>query len=183
MNTQNTNNVFVFDMDNTLIKTDKANNLAYSEAISLVLGVKYDIGNGERFTRNKLKTIFPNLTGNQLSEIIARKEQCFESHFKETELNQNLFMLLKRLHHEGCHTILLTNSHSRRAISLCNYYNLTKYFDRRFFYEDCLDNKYSYLKSLGYDLQNVVLYENEEDASSDAVANGINLEKIIKVEF
>ena len=40
MNIQNTNNVFVFDMDNTLIKTDKANNLAYSEAISLVQGVK-----------------------------------------------------------------------------------------------------------------------------------------------
>ena len=29
MNAQNTNNVFVFDMDNTLIKTVKANNLAF----------------------------------------------------------------------------------------------------------------------------------------------------------
>lgn len=183
MNTQNLNNVFVFDMDNTLIKTDKANNLAYSEAISLVLGVKYDIAHGERFTRDRLKTVFPNLTETQFSEIVARKEQCFESYIKETELNHNLFMLLKRLHHEGCHTILSTNSRSGRAISLCNYYNLTKYFVRRFFYEDCIDNKYTLLKSLGYDLQNVVLYENEEDSSSEANASGINLEKIIKVEF
>lgn len=43
MNTQNPNNVFVFDMDNTLIKTDKANSLAYSEAISSVLGVNCNI--------------------------------------------------------------------------------------------------------------------------------------------
>lgn len=183
MNSQNPNNVFVFDMDNTLIKTDKANNLAYSEAISLVLGVKYGIDYSKRFTRNKLKTIFPDLTETQFSEVVARKEKCFESYFKETELNQNLFRFLKCLHYEGHHTILLTNCHSGRAISLCNYYNLTKYFVRRFFYEDCLDNKYSLLKSLGYDLQNVVLYENEEDSSSEAIANGINLEKIIKVKF
>lgn len=92
-------------------------------------------------------------------------------------------MLLKSLHHEGCHTILLTNSRSERAINLCNYYDLTKYFVRRFFYEDCIDNKYTLLKSMGYDLQNVVLYENEEDSSLEANANGINIEKIIKVEF
>lgn len=36
---------------------------------------------------------------------------------------------------------------------------------------------------MGYDLQNVVLYENEEDSSLEASANGINKEKIIKVEF
>ena len=183
MNIQNTNNVFVFDMDNTLIKTDKANNLAYSEAISLVQGVKYKIGNDKRFTRNKLKTVFPDLTEAQIREIVTCKELCFDSYLEETELNQNLFMLLKRLHHEGCHTILLTNSRSGRAISLCNYYNLTKYFVRRFFYEDCIDNKYTLLKSLGYDLQNVVLYENEETSASEAVTNGINIDKIIKVEF
>lgn len=183
INTHNPKRVFVFDMDNTLIKTNKANNLAYSEAIKLVLGVKYDVDHDERFTRGKLKTIFPNLTETQFSEIVARKEQCFESYIKETELNHNLFMLLKRLHHEGCHTILLTNSRSRRAICLCNYYNLTKFFVRRFFYEDCADNKYSLLKSLGYDLQNVVLYENEDDSSFEANANGIKLENIIKVEF
>lgn len=183
MNAQNTNNVFVFDMDNTLIKTDKANNLAYSEAINLVLGVKYGIDHSERFTRDKLKTVFPNLTETQFREIVAHKEQCFVSYIKETELNHNLFILLKSLHYEGCHTILLTNSRSERAINLCNYYDLTKYFVRRFFYEDCIDNKYTLLKSIGYDLQNVVLYENEEDSSLEANANGINIEKIIKVEF
>lgn len=183
MNIQNPNNVFVFDMDNTLIKTNKANNLAYSEAISLVLGVKSGIDLGGRFTRNKLKATFPDLTETQFSEIVACKEKCFKSYIKETELNQNLFRLLKLLHQERHHTILLTNSHSGRAISLCNYYNLTKYFVQRFFHEDCIDNKYTLLKSLGYDLQNVVLYENEEDSASEAIANGINLEKIIKVEF
>ena len=183
MNTQNPNNVFVFDMDNTLIKTDKANSLAYSEAISSVLGVNCNIENGKRFTRDELKELFPQLTQTQIDEIIDRKEKCFESYIYETELNNNLFSILKCLHREGHHTILLTNCHSGRAISLCNYYNLTRYFDRRFFYEDCLGNKYTLLKSLGYDLQNVVLYENEEDSSLEAITNGIKLDKIIKVEF
>ena len=183
MNTQNPNNVFVFDMDNTLIKTDKANNLAYSEAIRSVLSVNCNIENGKRFTRNELKDLFPQLTQTQIDEIIERKEKSFESYLNETELNNNLFSILKCLHQEGHHTILLTNCHSGRAISLCNFYDLTKYFVRRFFYEDCLGNKYTLLKSLGYDLQNVVLYENEEVSSSEAVTNGINLDKIVKVKF
>lgn len=183
MNTQNPNNVFVFDMDNTLIKTDKANNLAYSEAIRSVLSVNCNIENGKRFTRNELKDLFPQLTQTQIDEIIDRKEKSFESYLNETELNNNLFSILKCLHQEGHHTILLTNCHSGRAISLCNFYDLKKYFVRRFFYEDCLGNKYTLLKSLGYDLQNVVLYENEEVSSSEAVTNGINLDKIVKVKF
>ena len=183
MNTQNPNNVFVFDMDNTLIKTDKANNLAYSEAIRSVLSVNCNIENGKRFTRNELKDLFPQLTQTQIDEIIDRKEKSFESYLNETELNNNLFSILKCLHQEGHHTILLTHCHSGRAISLCNFYDLTKYFVRRFFYEDCLGNKYTLLKSLGYDLQNVVLYENEEVSSSEAVTNGINLDKIVKVKF
>lgn len=181
MSILNPNSVFVFDMDNTLIKTDKANNLAYSEAISSVLGVNYNIGNGKRFTRNGLRELFPQLVQTQINEIIDRKENIFESYLDETELNNNLFSILKRLHQEGNHTILLTNCHFRRAISLCNFYNLTQYFVQCFFYEDCTGNKYAFLKSLGYDLQNVVLYENEEASSLEAVINGIK--KIIKVEF
>lgn len=183
MNTQNPNRIFVFDMDNTLIKTDKANNLAYSEAISSVLGAKYSIDSNKRLTRNSLKKLLSNITPAQYNEIVVRKEKNFESHLNETELNHNLFRILKRLHQQGHYTILLTNCHSGRAICLCDYYNLTKYFDQRFYYEDYLDNKYSLLKSLGYDLQNVVLYENEDTASLEAITNGINFEKIIKVEF
>lgn len=186
MNIQKDNNVFVFDMDNTLIKTNKANNLAYFEAISLLPGVQnYDINYDERLTREKLKTIFPDLTSTQLCEIIARKEQYFESHIKETELNHNLMMLLKQHYYKDHHTILLTNSRARRAISLCNHYKLTKYFVRRFFYEDyCIGNKYTFLKSLGYDLQNIVLYENDGcRALEEAAANGINIERIIKIKF
>lgn len=183
MNTQDSKNVFVFDMDNTLIKTDKANSLAYVEAIEKVLGDEYDVRNVGRITRNRLKDIFPDLTEKQYEEIIACKEKCFDAYIGETELNKKLFMLLKRLYKKGCQTILLTNSRSGRAISLCNHYGLTRYFIRRFFFEDCPDNKYMILKVLGFDLQNVVLYENEETSSSDAVANGIMPEKIIKVEF
>ena len=183
MNTQNHNDIFVFDMDNTLIKTDKANNLAYSEAIKSILGVNSNHCSNKRFTRTDLKELYPELNQDQFDEIITRKERFFEAHLKDTELNDNLVCILKRLHKGGCRTILLTNSRSGRAISLCNYYNLTKYYDQRFFYEDCDGKKYSLLKSLGYDLNNVVLFENEEPPSTEALSSGIKLEKIIKIEF
>ena len=148
-----------------------------------MLNVHYSLDSDKRFTRSVLKETFPELKRSQFDEIINRKERFFESYINETELNLNLFKLLKKHHYQRHHTILLTNCHSSRAIRLCNYYNLTKYFVRRFFHEDCLGNKYSLLKSLGYDLKNVVLYENEEFPSSEAIKNGVKSDKIFKIEF
>lgn len=183
MDIQNPNNIFVFDLDNTLIKTDKANNLAYADAIRLVLGQNNVITSDRRFTRNDLRNLFPSLSQIQLENIISHKERFFKSYIGETVLNINLFEILKQLHCKGCHTILLTNSHSWRAVQLCSYYNLSQYFVQQFFHEDCLENKYSFLKSLGYDLRSVILYENDECPIQEAINNGINLENIIKVEF
>lgn len=183
MDIQPLNNIFVFDLDNTLIKTDKANNLAYADAIRLVLGQSHVIVSDRRFTRNDLKNLFPSLLQTQLESIISHKERSFKSYIGETVLNINLFEILKQLYCKGYHTILLTNSHSWRAIQLCSYYNISQYFVQQFFHEDCLENKYSFLKSLGYDLQSVILYENDESLIQEAVNNGINLENIIKVEF
>lgn len=64
MNTQNPNNVFVFDMDNTLIKTDKANSLAYSEAISSVLGVNCNIENGKEIYKGRTKGVISPIDTN-----------------------------------------------------------------------------------------------------------------------
>ena len=90
---------------------------------------------------------------------------------------------MKQHHSEGSQTILLTNCHSKRAIQLLDYYNLSQYFVQHFFYEDCLENKYSILSSLGCDLQSVILYENDEYSVSKAVNNGIKFENIIKINF
>lgn len=183
MSTQNYEDFFVFDMDNTLIKTDMANNLAYFEAISSVLGVNYTFDSKIRFTRNELKDFFPKLSKSQFDEIVSLKEKYFESYLKKTELNVNLFQLLRQYHHEGRHTILLTNSHLERAVSLCNYYCLTKYFAKCFYKEDYDGSKYAFLISQGYDLSKVVLFENEESPALEAVRYGINPQKIFKIEF
>ena len=53
---------FVFDLDNTLVETDRANNLSYMDAINTVLhsSISWDFNN--RFTRNELCLLFPNLS-------------------------------------------------------------------------------------------------------------------------
>jgi len=54
----------IFDLDGTLIDTDKANFLSYQEAIKNVknIDLKSIYQDSKRFTREKLKLIIPNLT-------------------------------------------------------------------------------------------------------------------------
>lgn len=175
--------IFVFDLDNTLIKTDVANNLAYSAAIHQVVNQEYVIDFAKRFTRSELHRLIPVLSQYQIERIVAIKEQLFGSYICKTILNKDLVNILKLQYKSGEHTILLTNSRSERAIQLCSYYNISQYFTQSFYYEDCRGNKYSFLKSKGYDIRNIILYENDEFSIKDAIDNGIYLENIIKVGF
>lgn len=175
--------VYVFDLDNTLIATDIANNLAYTEAINSVMKRKFVIDFVKRFTRSELNKLIPHLSQEQYEHIVALKEQVFGSYICKTTLNENLVDILKQLFEYGAHTILLTNSHSERATQLCSYYKISHYFAQSFYYEDCRGDKYSFLKSKGYNIESIILYENDDYSIQEAIGEGIHLENIIKVHF
>lgn len=180
------NDIYVFDLDNTLVKTDRANNLAYQEAIKSVAGVDLTLDMDKRFTRSDLMKMF-SLSEMQKGVIISEKERLFERYIGETALNENLVYELDRLHREGCRTILLTHSRKSRALQLCYYYNLSGFFDCQYFNEDYLrygfENKYSFLQSRGYDLRSIILFENEDSPKREAVGNGVKEGNIIKINF
>ena len=167
------NMVYVFDLDNTLIKTNIANNLSYKEAINVVAGIDIKINSRQRITRYLLRKYVQNLSELAVNEIIAKKESCFEKYIHETSLNDNLYRLLRIIHETGNETILLTNCHKGRAMQLSSHYCISKYFTRMFYSEDFADDKYSFLKQMGYDLTSVILFENDINSMKNAKTYGI----------
>ncbi len=183
MHRKNGSIIFVFDLDNTLIMTDNANNLAYADAVQMAVGLRPQIATSTRYTRNDLRTSFPLLTDDQFDRIVEAKQGLFESYFDKTILNINLTKILRTLSQNGNETILLTSCHRKRAIQLCTHYNIHQYFSHHYYFEDCQHDKYSFLKSKGFDLQSVVLFENDLVSSNEAIEKGINKENIIMVSL
>ena len=174
---------FVFDLDNTLVKTNLANNNSYKDAIRLVTNIDIEINSKRRFTRKDLKECLHYLPNNQFSKIIDIKEKIFINHIDRTVLNSNLYTILRTLNISGNETLLLTNCHRVRALQLCSHYDLSQYFSYQFFYEDYPENKYHFLIQRGYDLDSIILFENDSYSAKCAIENGINKSNIIKVKF
>ena len=65
---------FVFDLDNTLVEADRANNLSYKDAITSVLGRDFNWDFKKRFTRNQLYLCFPNLLPQQYEKVVKTKD-------------------------------------------------------------------------------------------------------------
>jgi FMN phosphatase YigB (HAD superfamily) len=176
---------FVFDLDNTLVETDIANNLSYKDAINMVLNTNISWDFNLRFTRENLFSQFPTLSQGLYDYIIKVKNERFYAHMSKTTLNINLVKVLGLLYNNGCSTILLTNCHRERALSICDYYGISQFFTEKYFAEDksvgsC---KYEVLLRNGYDMKSVVLFENESEGAQEAIANGLAERNIIGIKF
>lgn len=176
------NITFAFDLDNTLVKTDVANNNSYVDAIRIVTGRDITINPNIRFTKENLYSLLPDLSDNQMAKIITLKKELFSNHLASSVLNTELASILKMLFINGNKTILLTNSCKERANKVCSYYDLNKYFHNQYYFEDYDKNKYHFLNQ-NYNLESVVLFENESDSINDAIKNGLIKNNIITVKF
>jgi len=174
---------FVFDLDNTLVKTNRANNNSYKDAILAVTGNVIQI-NKARFTRADLSIVLPHVSAEQISEIIKLKEKLYPKHLDETTLNLQLIKCLKLLKNNGKKTILLTESHRVRALQICDYHKITQFFDKSYYLED-YDNgdKYHFIETLKIPMKSIVLFENGMKESRRAMKYGINENQIITIKF
>ena len=111
---------YIFDLDNTLIYSDTANNLAYKDAVRNVVNGDLQIDGG-RITRGDIAARFPKLSVAQLSKIIATKESLYPQYFDRTLLNPALLSILKQLAANQKRTILLTYGGKSRALQLLEY--------------------------------------------------------------
>lgn len=176
---------FIFDLDNTLVKTNRANNKSYEEAIKAItgMGIEYRYKK-PRFTRIDLSLALPYLSPSQITEIVKLKEDFYIRHLQETVLKVQLVKCLKLLKDYGEETILLTECRKTRAQQICNYYALEQFLSRQYYLEDYNGiGKYQYLKTLNIPLNPVVLFENEKAEIRKAKRFGIPKNQIITIKF
>lgn len=174
---------FVFDLDNTLVETNQANNNAYKEAIQAIVGKEISMGDS-RFTRSDLLISLPYLTETELDAVIKLKESLYVNHLQETRLNNHLFEMLKQLKESGEETILLTESCENRAKQVCDYYFLAPFFNKKYYREDYENgDKYQFLKENFSIDGSVFLFESEQAEVQRARQSGLCENQIITIKF
>ncbi|WP_149242841.1 HAD hydrolase-like protein [Dyadobacter sp. 32] len=183
----NSDTVFFFDMDETLIETDFANFLSYQEAIQSVMQSETEIKYvpNERFNRTTLSRIFPNLTEEKLVEIVKQKEINYINHLTQTKLNKTAYDILIR-YSKTNKTVLVTNCREDRAILTLEYHNLIDKFSHLLFKQtgDKYNrvNKYiNALTILSLSAENVIAFENDKIEIEDAKLAGIHIDNIISL--
>ena len=116
--------IYVFDLDNTLIFTDKLNNDSYAYALNqLKLSEIYDCA---RVTRDIVFNAYPNLGIEEQNKIIELKQRFFSENLNETKLNQDLYDVLTSKNPVSC--VLWTSADEFRVQFLLNHHKIENCF-------------------------------------------------------
>lgn len=171
------NHIIAFDLDGTLVNTDKANSMAYQQSVYDVTGITINTDSC-RITRDSLKTKI-NVSNNILQEIIIKKEKLFNEYLILTQPLPALFILQ---HLKNTHNVLLTYARRERAKSVLEYYGATSLFNN-FYYRDSYlgKSKFDYLvNEQHYSSNKIIVFENDQKAIADAIQFGIPQRNIYK---
>ncbi len=162
MNNPIGSSLFLIDLDNTLIYTDRANNLAYEKAIKdslpSIQGISLfkEIENNNpnrRITRKNVSEI-SYLDRDTKNRIVMLKENCYEHFLFSTLSNQEnidkkIDSICKNhnLKESNVMKVMVTNCSKKRVTALLNYHHLTTYFSQ-IIYCNGINNKFDF--SLSY---------------------------------
>ena len=120
--------ISVFDLDNTLVFTDKLNNESYNFAL-LNMG-KEEITDVKRITRDIVGVRY-GLTDDEKRVIVKTKQQYFINNIDKIELNDALILKLKKLEPNNC--ILWTRAERVRTESILKHLQIIDCFSKIFY--------------------------------------------------
>ena len=170
-------NTLFFDLDDTLIYTNKANFLAYRDAIKCVTSI--DISSLidhsiERVNRDNLLFILPNLNQVVLDKIVLLKEKIYPTYLSQTKINKRVLAILVN-YCVSNKTVLVTNSKKSRALLTLQHHNLLSKFSHCFFKEKNQVDKYqNVFSSMSISPNEVIVFENELIEINHAIQAGIS---------
>ena len=127
--------LLIFDLDGTLVHTDEVNLLAYKDAIQKITNLALLHENNERFTREKLYSIIPNLQSQEYEKIIEMKNSVYEKYLYKSKVNNFILKIIDKFSQTN-KLVLATNSHKDRANMILRHHGLINLFDNIFYKED-----------------------------------------------
>lgn len=151
------NNKYIFDLDNTLIYTDKLNNDSYNYALKNI-GLP-EINKIKRITRETVFKTYKNINTDEKSKLIQLKNEYFINNLHVTYMNELVVEVLRCQNKENC--ILWTSADEARVKALLEYYNINDLFKKILITNkiDISNDIEEICKLHKCDLQQLVFYE------------------------
>lgn len=172
----------VVDLDDTLIMTRNANNLAYIEAIREVCRINLlpILGKRIRLTGEIIDAIMENSTDALIDKVKKLKKEKFRKFLHLTYLNNKVINIINR--HSDKNLVLLTNSSKERAITTLAYHQLESFFHSYIFNDPQNGNKYLHLiHHLDANPHDCIVLEDDPIQIGHALSVGIPQTQIIKI--
>ena len=174
--------VIIFDLDGTLIETDKANFLSYKYSIKKIKNIEIKEYKNKRFTRDDLYKF--NFTQKEINLILDIKNKIYVNYLKNTNLFVGSLNILTKFKKRNLIIILATNSSKIRADLLLEYYNLKSFFDYIFYKENYLNNnKFEFICNyLNLKKDKIIVFENEIQEIEKAISIGIDKNNVFNLQ-
>lgn len=146
---------YIFDLDNTFVYTDQANNYAYNAALEKE-GLP-PIQSDGRITRETVRSEYPSLTESQMSRIIAIKKALYP--VQKTYINADLLRYAEAQGKNHC--FLWSSADPERVSSILNYHCLNEVFSDIFLSEkkDIRREFAELVEYYSFRLQDLTVYE------------------------
>lgn len=180
----NDSTILFFDMDWTLIDTDYVNFLSYKKAIQTTVNKKAIIkyNTQDRFNRNSLKKIIPNITKFEYEKVVIEKERYYKDYLHTTKINPLSIKILNNYYKKN-KIYLVTNCLKDRVFETLNYHNLIYKFDY-IFYREINDNENKFIKAierLNILPEWIMVFENDEIEKNNAIKSWILEDNVILI--
>ena len=145
--------VFLLDLDGTLVDTDAVYIYVWKELLDehniIVDEIYFENMIKGKSDKNFLKSIFTNITDNQIKIISQKKDELFIKNIEKIKVFENVEYFLRQL--TNIRTAIVTNCNKEVALKILNYFNLSKYIKIVISSEDCdktKPDKEPYLKAM-----------------------------------
>lgn len=169
-----------------MVYTSYANFLSYQKAIKEILEIDIVYVN-ERFNKITLLQLEHSDLMNKYDRIIALKKLYYKEYLYTTKVNIHLLDMINNLKNQRL--ILVTNGEKDRVELTLNYHNLQKYFNEKYYIDkrNKYTNKYVnalnyiYVQDISIDINNIVIFENDNLEILQAIVNGFNPHKIFTI--
>lgn len=123
--------LFAFDLENTLIFTDKINSLSYRKALEhFDIPILNSLKKIKRITLNEIRKLY-SFGENDLLKIQKLKDYFFKKNINKLKVNKKLCKFIeKNTNKHGSRIVIFTNSREQKCKILLNYLKITKFVDK-----------------------------------------------------